>query len=117
MRKPKYFLKYRGETHNINEWAEITGISAAVIRGRLRAGWDVSDILTPKEKKLKKKKPQKSSKCWYCDKNATNCEWVRIYKPVKGWKAKKSKISGNNCRDLPTYHVYDCPNFKKAVKR
>lgn len=41
-----HLLTFRGETHSIAEWGEITGISRRTIRTRLRIGWSVEDALT-----------------------------------------------------------------------
>lgn len=40
------FISYKGETHTISEWSEVTGISKAVLRYRLNAGWSVEDALS-----------------------------------------------------------------------
>ena len=39
-------ITYQGETHCMAEWAEITGINYAVIKGRVKAGWEPEQILT-----------------------------------------------------------------------
>ena len=39
-------ITYKGETHNIEEWSKITGISRDAIKNRLKRGWDVEDMLT-----------------------------------------------------------------------
>lgn len=39
-------ITYNGETHCINEWAEITGMRHSVIKARLRAGWQPEQIFT-----------------------------------------------------------------------
>jgi hypothetical protein len=44
-RRLKY-LTLNGETHSRREWSNITGIKKETIRGRIRKGWDVKDILT-----------------------------------------------------------------------
>ena len=118
MRTPHILLRYKGETHTLKEWAKITGVPEVTIRGRYRSGWGVKDILeTPKrQKKEKKKKEAKFSICWDCSRNANDCEWVRAYIPVKGWKAKKKKTVENNATEITTYHVYKCPKFRKSVK-
>lgn len=48
-RKVKY-LTLDGETHSRREWSNITGIKKDTIRGRIRKGWSVEDILTRKVK-------------------------------------------------------------------
>lgn len=40
------FISYKGETHTVSEWSEVTGISKAVLRYRLNAGWSVKDALS-----------------------------------------------------------------------
>lgn len=39
------FLEHNGETHTLNEWAKITGLSRQCIRARVKAGWDIERIL------------------------------------------------------------------------
>lgn len=39
-------LTYRGETHCITEWAEILGIKARTIRGRIARGWTGDCLLS-----------------------------------------------------------------------
>lgn len=41
-------LTYQGRSHTINEWAEITGLSAALIRQRADNGWTAERTLTEK---------------------------------------------------------------------
>ncbi len=52
------------------------------------------------------------SLCWYCDRGRLMCSWERKFKPVAGWTAvevePKTGLKGN------TYHVYDCPLFKRG---
>ncbi len=40
------FVTYRGETHTLGEWSEITGIKLATIWARLNKGWSTEDALT-----------------------------------------------------------------------
>lgn len=39
------FISYKGETHTIAEWSEITGIPFHTIRRRYVDGWSVEDVL------------------------------------------------------------------------
>lgn len=39
-------ITYKGETHCMSEWAEITGIPYSVIRSRVKAGWEPEQIFT-----------------------------------------------------------------------
>ena len=64
--------------------------------------------------------------CWNCD-NATGlCRWSHELKPIKGWKAKRTKRKSQDT--LIRYKVFACPCFKpdhnhsavtaeKAIKR
>lgn len=45
-RRSNHNLTFRGETHNIQEWSEITGLSRSTIKGRLKRGWTIEDALT-----------------------------------------------------------------------
>lgn len=39
-------LTYRGETHCISEWSELTGIKAGTISYRIKHGWSAEEVLT-----------------------------------------------------------------------
>lgn len=47
------YLTHNGETHPISEWSEITKITVACIRNRLRYGWSVEKTLTTPMRKNK----------------------------------------------------------------
>ena len=47
-RRKNIKLTYKGETHTMAEWAEVTGINVATIKSRHRAGWKDEDILARK---------------------------------------------------------------------
>lgn len=40
------FIEYKGQRHTVAEWANITGITAETIRGRLNRGWTGEKALT-----------------------------------------------------------------------
>ena len=44
--RPLITWNYKGETHTIAEWSEITGIDGKVLRSRKHDGWDMERILT-----------------------------------------------------------------------
>lgn len=39
-------LTFNGETHSVQEWADITGLSRSTIRGRMNRGWTIEEALT-----------------------------------------------------------------------
>lgn len=45
-RRDVRLLTHRGETHCLQEWAEITGLKRETIRDRLKSGWTVSEAMT-----------------------------------------------------------------------
>lgn len=45
-RRTNHFVTYKGETHTIKEWSEITGIKWSTIKERLKKGWTTEDALT-----------------------------------------------------------------------
>jgi len=49
-------LTYKGETHNVAEWCEITGISRRTLMSRLNMGWSIEDALSKPIDNSKKKK-------------------------------------------------------------
>lgn len=54
-KKNNHILEFNGETHTINEWADILNIRREIIKDRLRLGWDVEKILTTPVKYMNKK--------------------------------------------------------------
>lgn len=41
-----HYITYKGETHTIAEWSDITGISIAALVHRIERGWSVEEMLT-----------------------------------------------------------------------
>ncbi|STP30711.1 Uncharacterised protein [Enterococcus durans] len=41
-----HLITFKGETHNITEWAEIVGLSKKCLSERIRRGWEVERALT-----------------------------------------------------------------------
>lgn len=39
-------ITYNGETHNVQEWAELLGITASTLRSRFNKGWSIERALT-----------------------------------------------------------------------
>ena len=67
------------------------------------------------------KKVKFSSKdtiCWSCKNACGNCSWSRSFKPVKGWKAKKTKLKARrdsgNSKYEESYIVKQCPEYQKG---
>ena len=44
-RRSNRMLSYNGETHNIETWCKIAGLSRHIVDGRLRRGWTVEKTL------------------------------------------------------------------------
>lgn len=55
-RSTNRLLTLNGETHNITEWSEITGINRDTIRWRLKNGWTVEQALTMENKQQMERK-------------------------------------------------------------
>lgn len=50
-KRDNHLITYKGETHNIAEWSEITGIYFGTIASRVKLGWDAEAIFsTPVQK-------------------------------------------------------------------
>lgn len=48
-RRTNHLLTYKGETHTLKEWAEITGINYSTLVARInRLGWSIEKILNKK---------------------------------------------------------------------
>lgn len=50
-RENTIYLTFKGETKNLNDWSEITGIKRHTLRTRLRRNWSTEDVLTKKVQK------------------------------------------------------------------
>lgn len=48
-------ITFRGETHTLSEWAEITGISRDTLKNRLNLGWPLERALTEPVRPTKRK--------------------------------------------------------------
>lgn len=44
-RRNNHMLTYKGETHCVSEWSEITGIKVSTLFNRIKYGWSIEDIL------------------------------------------------------------------------
>ena len=53
--------------------------------------------------------------CWSCDKCISGCSWSRDFVPVPGWDADADYHTRSDARDIKTYKIYDCPEFKKMA--
>lgn len=55
--------------------------------------------------------------CWHCAKATGGCSWSRSFKPVDGWKAKKTiimngiEIIDKQPRICHSYKIESCPEF------
>ena len=51
--------------------------------------------------------------CWNCKKASGRCSWSREFKPVEGWRAIPTKVREQGKKDkfIPSYDVYECPEF------
>ena len=49
-------VEYNGETHTYSEWGKLYGIDGAVIRDRVRYGWDIERAITTPQIYTKKRK-------------------------------------------------------------
>lgn len=69
----------------------------------------------------KKRKQAATQLCWSCSMNASNCAWMRRYKPIEGWTAKESEIRNrsfqNPDKTIPSYEIKKCPNYIKDNRK
>ena len=63
----------------------------------------------------------KPTLCWKCEKACGGCSWSADFKPVDGWKAKKTIISANHgngsALEIESYLVRSCPKFSDDTAR
>lgn len=58
--------------------------------------------------------------CWDCAnavpsyRKGTGCSWSKHFKPVEGWTAEKTELPASYKREIASYLVIECPNFKKG---
>lgn len=55
-RSSNHLMTYHGETHNISEWADITGIDRRAILARLKRGWSDERALSEPVHRIKKRR-------------------------------------------------------------
>lgn len=81
-RRSAVLITYNGETHNIKDWSDITGIKYSTLRQRVVADWDIDKMLT-----------------------------VPVSKHNAGKIYKEGKIHGNRkCKREPVNEVHDSGN-------
>ncbi len=51
--------------------------------------------------------------CWSCKRALCGCSWSKYFIPVKGWKAKKTKINCGPQGYTDSYKVIACPEYLK----
>lgn len=56
--------------------------------------------------------------CWTCKNACGGCSWsqFKVQKPVKGWKAKRTRINTGTPerpRMIKSYLVISCPEYEK----
>lgn len=80
----------------------------------------VGGVLTTETKK-KKRKRAATQLCWSCSMNASNCAWMRCYKPIEGWTAKETKVKNSGFQNpdetIPSYEIKKCPNYVKENRK
>jgi len=52
--------------------------------------------------------------CWKCSNAYSGCSWSKNFKPVEGWKAKKTTVNLGDRGNEESYMVYECPMFKEG---
>ena len=58
----------------------------------------------------------KQTLCWECKRACGGCSWSRDFKPVRGWKAEKTKIARFKDANADSYIVKECPLFVQDRK-
>lgn len=71
-RRNTVYITYNGETHNVKEWSEKTGIPITTIRYRLKRGFSTEDVLH------KPCRTKRKDKFTYNGETHTLAEWSRI---------------------------------------
>lgn len=51
--------------------------------------------------------------CWDCQNACGGCSWSEDFIPVKGWKAKPTKLKGYGDTHTDSFHVIKCPKYIK----
>ena len=66
----------------------------------------------------------KETICWTCKNACGGCSWSKRFEPVKGWKAKKTKIkTGRTANGVKKFYYEDsfivlkCPEYAKDERK
>ena len=54
---------------------------------------------------------QSSQPCWSCQNACGGCSWSSEFKPVEGWKAKRTKVKCEDGRYSDSYKILFCPEY------
>lgn len=54
---------------------------------------------------------EKGQLCWRCQRATGRCSWSRSFEPIKGWKAKATKIKDGDGGMIRSYRITKCPQF------
>lgn len=54
----------------------------------------------------------KEQLCWTCQNACGGCSWSASLTPVEGWTATPSTIKSAKSKEVPTYHIDECPLYK-----
>ena len=58
----------------------------------------------------------KTQLCWTCARACGGCSWSAEFKPVRGWKAKKTILYNDrgayNSHTVKSYNIKECPMYK-----
>ena len=53
------------------------------------------------------------NRCWTCKNAFGGCSWSREFKPVDGWKAKKT-FHLMNGEFAESYYIKSCPEYERG---
>lgn len=118
MRGSKTYLTYCGETRSVAEWAEICGLRALTIIGRIDRGHTPEQALAPL-KRAGRREPISQQPCWSCERACGRCAWSRKKnpQPIPGWIATPTELSVSKGKKQRSYRIVWCPEWKSDERK
>jgi predicted nucleic acid-binding Zn ribbon protein len=113
----KYNTEYAQITRAINKPKRYCKVCGKVLPKRAKSYCSVVCRDKARYERYKKKPKDNftpsEQPCWTCKNACGGCSWSRSFEPVKGWKAKPSKIYYLEGDYTDSYKITYCPEYER----